>query len=774
MEKHCVSCHGEKKQKGKLRIDNLSTDFSNLEIAEQWQAILDELNGATMPPEDEPQPTKEELTGILESLTYKIEEAKKLHYGKDRQTVMRRLNKREYINTMYELTGYRFNDKEIISDQSTAKYDNHGEGLFVSSFLLGKYRQYAYKALDEVFSKKIPKAINFESSPAQGYNAGLRKKMSEIKKTNFKKTNNQKRVFNLKPEYDYFKSYLEQPGVDKGVLIDNKQEFQVRISKTNSPLFSGENDYRLKFKGVVKNLKDGAKAYLVLATGKKSKHKRHIDISEGVNGSFDIEVDAYCSITSVLSLGFYTEVNSNGNKKKRKKKKNSFPKLDPKAVKLQLNFVSISYEPQNIADGAFKKIFSENKKSSESEVEYAGKVLRTFALKAYRGQPISDKFIQLLVNLYKSNITHGLSKVESIKEPLAIILSSPKFIYLSEDSSTNSKFISEIELAVRLSYFLWSSPPDKELYNLAYAGKLSDKTTLRSQVVRMLRDESSHSLGKGFLNKWLHMDALDIIEVKNAFEGPKSYSLAVESYLRKEPLEFFRKLALDNLSIINMLDSDFVTVNQTLASYYNLPVKISENEFAAVTLPSNSPRGGLLGMGAILAMNGNGERSSPVLRGNFVLTRMMGMASPPPPPNVPDLEVQTKGNIKEKLLAHQAKPQCASCHKRIDPAGFGLESFDQSGQWLGVNKENKNIVEGKLPSLGQYKNFFEQRQLLLKNKDNFAKAFIENLASYAFARKVGFSDASLIDKLTSKAKSKGYKLQDIICEIVLSDEFRLK
>ena len=179
-------------------------------------------------------------------------------------------------------------------------------------------------------------------------------------------------------------------------------------------------------------------------------------------------------------------------------------------------------------------------------------------------------------------------------------------------------------------------------------------------------------------------------------------------------------------------------------------------------------------MGAILAMLGNGERSSPVLRGNFVLTRMMGMASPPPPPNVPDLEVQTKGNIKEKLLAHQAKPQCASCHKRIDPAGFGLEAFDQSGQWLGINKTNREIVKGKLPALGEYKDFFEQKKMILKNKDNFARAFIENLASYAFAREVGFSDAALIDRLLSKAKSNNYKLRDLICEIVLSNEFKMK
>ena len=173
-------------------------------------------------------------------------------------------------------------------------------------------------------------------------------------------------------------------------------------------------------------------------------------------------------------------------------------------------------------------------------------------------------------------------------------------------------------------------------------------------------------------------------------------------------------------------------------------------------------------------MLGNGKDSSPVLRGNFVLTRMMGMTSPPPPPNVPDLEIQVEGDIKDRLLAHQAKPQCASCHNRIDPAGFGLEIFDQSGQLRPLNDALLKILPGKLPSLGQYESFLEQRRLLLENKDNFAQAFVEQLCSYAFARRMGFSDAAMIDQILSKTQKDGYRLRDILSEIVLSDDFRLK
>jgi hypothetical protein len=666
----------------------------------------------------------------------------------------------------------RLNGSEVIDDQNTADYDNHGEGLYVSSFLLGKYREYAFTALDKVFSKETPKTIRFEEQNlAQVKNEWAKKQIAEIKKKNFQSNKSSGRKNNredLRAKHDHLQSYLAQPFVDEGQVLDHNEEIHVSTKNGKQGLFNGWGDYKIAIEAQVKNLKAGTKVYLVIGD-------RHLDISKLRDKKQVLVFNVYSQIKTNLKIKFYLD-QGQGNKSKRKKRsKGEFPLIDPHAPKLILKSLAIEYNDKSIAPDAYKKIFPVAKKNTESYERYAGNVIKYFANRAYRGRKISFEFYKFLMGIYKDNIKKGIDEIEAFKEPLAIILSSPKFVYLTEVSTTNNKYISDLELAIRLSYFLWSAPPDKELYKLAFSKKLRNPSVLKQQLIRMLRDNRSRAFSEGFFNKWLQMGNLHLIEVKNSYDsGPLKYSVQLEKLLKQEPLEFFRKLLISNLSIVNMIDSDFLVLNQTLASYYKLPVQISENKFQAVKLPENSPRGGLMGMGAILAMLGNGDRSSPVLRGNFVLTKIMGLHSPEPPPNVPDLEVQTHGNIKEKLLAHQSKPQCASCHKTIDPAGFGLESFDQSGQWVGINRQNNTVVKGKLPGLGEYKNYFEQRNLLLKNKDNFAKAFIENLSSYAFARKVGFADSALISRLSAKAKKNNYLLRDIVCDIVLSNEFKMK
>ena len=768
LRQYCVECHGEKKQKAKLRLDQLSTDLTDLETAEQWQDILDELNAAAMPPEDEVQPPKKQFTDVLQRLTYELAEAKKLHYGKNRETVMRRLNKREYINTIYVLTGVPLKDSEVIEDQSTAEFDNHGEGLYVSSFLLGKYRQYAYQALNEALSPKPAPVFSYEKRDfAEEKNNAIRKAADKIKADNFQ--NKRHSVEKQKERHAHLLSYLAQPGRDEGLLLEDGQPVSVKPRTRHARLVGKKGAFKVSITGRVKNLDPGDKPYLIVK-------ERYMDISELVDNQKEMSFDIYLHLTytGAFPLTFHVERAQKVKGKSQKWNKYSIKPIDPATPRLILSSFEIVSTDKSQVEGALKKIFPVEKANAETDEQYIKKIIQDFALKAYRGRPISDRFLSLLTDLYQSNLANGLGQRDAIKEPLALILSSPKFIYLSEDSSTESKYISELELAVRLSYFLWSSPPDPELYDLAISGRLSNKQTLRSQLIRLLEDERSWALGEGFINKWLEIERLNLIEVESRHKGPLQYNTQIEQLLRQEPLQFFRMLARDNLSITNMISSEFVLVNKSLAAYYRLPTEVSENAFEMLPLPKDSTRGGLLGMGAILAMLGNGKDSSPVLRGNFVLSRMMGMVSPPPPPNVPDLEIQVEGDIKERLLAHQAKPQCASCHNRIDPAGFGLEIFDQSGQLRPLDDTLQKILPGKLPSLGQYESFLEQRHLLLKNKDNFAKAFVEHLCSYAFARRMGFSDAAMIDQILSKTEKDGYRLRDILCEIVLSDDFRLK
>ena len=768
LAKYCVSCHGEKKQEAKLRLDTLSTDLTDLKTAEQWQDILDELNAASMPPEEELQPEKKQFTDVLQRLTYELSEAKKLHYGKNREAVLRRLNKREYINTIYDLTGVPLKDSEVIEDQSTAEFDNHGEGLYVSSFLLGKYRQYAYRALNEALSPEPAPVFRYEKHDfAEEKNSEVRKAADKIKADNF--LHQRQSVEKQKERHAFLLSYLAQPDVDEGLLLDDGQPVSVKPRMKHANLGRKKGAFKISITGRVKNLEDGDKPYLVIK-------ERYIDVSELVDNEREMTFDVYIHLTytGAFPLTFQVHRTRTEKGKFQKWNKYSIKPIDPDKPKFVLSSFKIVSTDKSQAKNTFKKIFPFEKDDGETDKQYIEKIIQSFALKAYRGRPISDRFLSLLTDLYQSNLANGSSQRDAIKEPLALILSSPKFIYLSEDSSTESKYVSELELAARLSYFLWSSPPDQELYDLAISGRLSDKQVLRSQLIRLMEDKRFGALGEGFMNKWLEIERLNLIEIESGHKGRLQYNAQIEQLLRQEPLQFFRKLALDNLSITNLISSEFVVVNKTLAAYYRLPTEVSENAFEMLPLPKDSPRGGLLGMGAILAMLGNGKDSSPVLRGNFVLTRMMGMTSPPPPPNVPDLEIQVEGDIKDRLLAHQAKPQCASCHNRIDPAGFGLEIFDQSGQLRPLNDALLKILPGKLPSLGQYESFLEQRRLLLENKDNFAKAFVEQLCSYAFARRMGFSDAAMIEQILSKTQKDGYRLRDILCEIVLSDDFRLK
>ena len=768
VETYCISCHGEEKQKGKLRLDTLSTDLADLKTAEQWQDVLDELNAAAMPPEDEPQPPAEQLTKVLQRLSYALTDAQKLHYGKNRETVMRRLNKREYINTIYELTGVPLKDSEVIEDQSNAEFDNHGEGLYVSSFRLGQYREYAYRALDRALSPKPPEVFSYEKSDfAEEKNEAVRKAADKLEAENFQ--NQRHSVEKQKERHAFLLSYLAQSDRDEGLLLEDGQPVSIKPRTRHANLNRKKGAFNISITGRVKNLSPGDTPYLIV-------NERYVDVSALINNQKELSVDVYLhlSYTGAFPLTFHVKKATQPKGKHQRWNKYSIKPINPDTPRFILSSFKIVSTDRSQAKDAAKKIFTVEQGETETDEQYIRKIIQAFAFKAYRGRPISDQFLKLLTDLYLGNVAKGLSQFDAIKEPLALILSSPKFIYLTEASSAENRYISELELAVRLSYFLWSAPPDQELYDLAARGLLSNQETIRAQLIRLLEDERSHALGQGFLNKWLEMENLNLIDVESKHKGPLQYNAQVEQLLRQEPLAFFRTLALENLSIINMISSDFVTVNKTLAAYYQLPATVPENAFQKLLLPADSPRGGLLGMGAILAKLGNGKDSSPVLRGKFVLSRMMGMVSPPPPPNVPDLDIQVEGNIRERLLAHQAKPQCASCHNRIDPAGFGLEIFDQSGQLRPVDEALQSMLPGKLPALGQYETFLEQRQLLLKNKENFAKAFIEDLSSYAFARRIGFSDAVMIDHILSETEDRGYRLRDILCEIVLSDEFRSK
>ena len=414
--------------------------------------------------------------------------------------------------------------------------------------------------------------------------------------------------------------------------------------------------------------------------------------------------------------------------------------------------------------------------------EDADKLIRGFALKAFRGVAPEKEYVNQLVELFRSNRKERQDFQKAMTEPLAIILSSPQFLFLQEDSKPNSSphLLTNRELAIRLSYFLWSCPPDEELIGLAEDNTLTDDFVLRGQVDRMLKDPKASAFYEGFTSQWADLDRFDAITV-----DPKQFvyfSDGLRQSARREVIEFFKLLVLDDLPSSNLIDSDFVVVDELLRDHYELHdgYTLAENEFGRFELPTRSPRGGLLGQMAFLTLGSNGERSSPVIRGAYVMEKILHNPPPPPPPNVPELGSASRkpATNRDMVIMHQKQTVCSSCHKRMDVIGFGLENFDTIGRWRETELVGKKQVPiepgGTLPSGAAFKNIHELKALLMTQKHWLALELCESLTSYGIGRTIEFSDTNALYAILRESRAQDFRIRSMISEIVASPLFRTK
>lgn len=433
------------------------------------------------------------------------------------------------------------------------------------------------------------------------------------------------------------------------------------------------------------------------------------------------------------------------------------------------------------SDASQPVFFRQNRELSDRD--HARAVVEKFAHRAFRGQQPGADFLEGLMVLYDARIAAGERLEMAVREPLSVVLSSPGFLYLNEPSQSKSpRPLSSIELANRISYFLWSAPPDEQLLNLAKRGDLLSVDVAQAEVQRMLDDARSREFVNGFVHQWLRMDRLDFFQFSTKLY--RDFDESTKAAARMEVYESFAQLLRANASLRHLLKSDYVMVNGLLANYYGLEGIVGD-EFRKVVLPADSPRGGLLGMAAILAMGSNGEHTSPVERGAWVLRKLLNDPPPPAPPNVPQISrLETKLlTTRERLLSHQEQPQCASCHRKIDPIGFGLENFNAAGKWRttdayekrGVGKKEWPIDPSAALHKGPpFKDYFELRDIIAGKADRFARGFSEALIEYALGRPCGFTDASLVEKMVEDAKAEDFALRRFILSLVTSGDFLRK
>lgn len=416
--------------------------------------------------------------------------------------------------------------------------------------------------------------------------------------------------------------------------------------------------------------------------------------------------------------------------------------------------------------------------------------IERFATVAFRGTLPPAGFVDKLASLHAGQIAAGVKPRDALRETLSVVLASPMFLYLAEPSPDGKRRpLTGPELATRLSYFLWGASPDATLLGLGESDELMKPEVLAAQTVRLLDDPRSDDLVRGFVHQWLGMDRLDFFEV-NRPKYPR-FDDSTRLAAKNEIYETFSHLLRENAPLGDLLKADYVVINRLLADYYGIP-GVEGDSFRKIALPAGSPRGGLLGMAAVSFMGGNGDHTSPVERGSWVLRKLLNDPPPPAPANVPQI-TRLAGKVlttRERLLAHQEEAQCASCHRKIDPIGFGLENFDAVGQWRTEDGYQVMDDNGKPVANAQktwtidpaaqfhkgpaFRDYFELRDLIAAREEDFGRGFSEALVEYALGRPIGFGDEPLIDKMVADAKRDGFGVRSFIRSLVSSEEFRTK
>jgi hypothetical protein len=407
-------------------------------------------------------------------------------------------------------------------------------------------------------------------------------------------------------------------------------------------------------------------------------------------------------------------------------------------------------------------------------------MLEDFLPRAFR-RPVPESDVAVYLALFHSAQKQGDSFEDAILYALKAVLVSPQFLFRTEPPNTSRepRLLDDYSLASRLSYFLWGSTPDGLLLALAETGKLQDPEILKSQVARMLRNPKSFEFVQSFVEQWLRTRDLSQSFRPDAELYPAWSDAELQGDVRYQPVLFFQEILSHNLSLLNLIDSKFTIGTRKLQKLYGLNVKPArpnnQQQPQRIELPEGSHRGGLLGMAAVLAVSSHPHRTSPVLRGKWMLEAILGTPPPPAPPNVPALEEgkgATAHTLRERLAQHRANPACASCHSRIDPLGFALENYDVIGRWRTEEGGVPIDAKGELPDGKVFDGPDQLKAVLLEKKDLFIRNLTNKVLGYALGRGLTLQDSCTVDNIVAEVEKNDYSAHTLINAVVLSMPFR--
>jgi len=744
LKQHCSACHVGESAEGNLDLESYSVELSDAEIRRRWVFLHDRVATGEMPPESADQPTAAERARFLTQLGQSLHSADLA----DREVVLRRLNRNEYTNTVRDLFGIYVDVSRTLTDDSTESgFDNIGSTLSVSAEQLALYVEAADLVLDQVFGparppRTIDKTVNFATLP-RGAGESERKLKDGVVLFSGAK---------FLPMYD---ASLPSPGL-------YKVQMKVRAEQSETP--------------VIMHVKGGN-------TGQIAAH--NAGFFEALPGKVTtIEfTDRAPERSDCFAIGLA----------------GGYPywKVDPDKYKgpgLFIGDISIQ-GPIDEWTASRKRLLGDVDPANGTLTDVRAILLKLLP-RAFR-RTVDNNEAAPYVALAKQAMDDGKDFEPALRVALKGVLCAPEFLYLEErfEEDDSKTVVNDPSVASRLSYFLWSSQPDKELLTLAARGELRKPDVLRAQVGRMLANAKSQRFVENFTGQWLRVRDIDFT-VPDRRLYPEYNELLRRSMI-DEPRAFFREILENDLSVQNFIDSNFVMINQPLAEFYGINGVIGL-KIRRVPRPAGSVRGGVLTQASVLKVSADGTRTSPVLRGVWILNHLFGTPSPPPPPSVAAVEPDVRGatTIREVLAKHRADQSCNRCHRKIDPPGFALESFDVLGahrDWYRTRdrsgKHVKRTLHPHAPTSVQYRQgpdvdssgvmpdgrpFADVRQykrLLLEDETAMARSLTRLLLSYSLGRQVGFSDRPAVEEILASVKAEDYGLRSIIDEIVTSETF---
>jgi hypothetical protein len=742
LQQYCYDCHDAGKASGELVLDDLdpANPTTHPDI---WEKVIRKLRHRQMPPPGKPRPDESTYGTLTAYLEAPLDRAAREAPNPGRTDAMRRLSRNEYQNAIRDVLALDVDATSLLPNEDASHgFDNVTLGT-LSPTLLDRYISAAQKI----------SRLAVGSSRMQP----------------------QCDVIRIRPDLTQEEHVEGLPiGTRGGALVrytfpqDGEYEIEIRLARDRNEMVEG-----LGGPHQVELLLDRQRLN-VFAVAPPTDREDHSRVDEHLKIRVPVPAGPH-------NLGVtFIEDNSALLETKRQPFQAHFnmhrhPRIAPAVFQIS---ITGPYESRGAGDTPSRaRIFECRPMNASEEEDCARRILSSLTRRAYR-RPISNDDLDRLLGFYRE----GRQEKDfdaGIENALTAILVSPEFLFRIElkpddASPVTAHRIRDIELATRLSFFLWSSIPDDALFDAAVKGELQQPEMLNTQVRRMLADPRSISLVKNFAGQWLYLNNLDSI-VPDLRVFP-DFDDNLRQAFRQETELFVESVLREDRSVLDLIDADYTFLNERLAKHYGVP-NVFGSRFRRVSLDDASNRGGLLRHGSILTVTSYATRTSPVIRGKWILENFLGTPPPPPPPNVPVLEdtmVLASLPMRERLQQHRVNPVCASCHNSIDPSGFALENFDAVGRWRDFQDGARIDVSGGLPDGSTCTGVAGLEKALLERPELFVTTLSEKLLTFALGRGIEYYDAPAVRKIVRDAQAENFRFSSLILGIVKSVPFQMR